>query len=145
VEDRSDKLSGKDGVKMALIDSNVLIGLLVMVSVLAYIFVLRRIKAKEPDITRAAAGTDGDILNEEKETAEPQQIDERPRNRLLTRCNHHFGYLSSLSKKSAFPKECHECSKMTKCMSRKKPRKTRDRQTDLIVAADEETEFPEQL
>jgi hypothetical protein len=131
---------------MVAVDFNILTGIVVILSVLAYIFVLRRMKTKQPNPIDAAISTktDEETKLDDKETTELQQPAGSPKKKLLTECGHRYGYLSSLSKKSNPPRECLECSRMTRCMSRKRPRKTRDKRVEAVLAIDEETEFLKQ-
>ena len=131
---------------MVAVDSNILIGILVVLSVAAYVFVLRRMKTKQPSPVESAISikTGEEAMKYDKETTELQQTDESPKEKPLTDCGHYFGYLSSLSKKSEPPEKCLVCSKMTRCMSGKKPRKARGKQREAVLAIDEETEVLKQ-
>ncbi len=132
---------------MAAVDFNILIGVLVVFSVLAYVFVLRRIKTKQPNPVGMAASTEPTIEEataEDTKTQERQQPKEAPKKKPSLNCDHHFGYLSNLPKKSKPPRECLQCQKVTECIGRKKPRKKRDKHIETILAIDEETEIPKQ-
>jgi hypothetical protein len=132
---------------MVSVDFNILIGVLVVFSVLAYVFVLRRIKTKQPNPVGIAASTEPTIeaaIADDTKTQERQQPKEAPKKKPSLKCDHHFGYLSNLPKKSKPPRECLQCQKVTECIGRKKPRKNRDKHIETILAIDEETEVPKQ-
>lgn len=141
---RSNQSLDKDDAKMVAVDSNILTGILVVLSVLAYVFVLRRIKTKQPNPTDTATSTETceeDMITGKK--TEESQLSEEPTNsKPSTACGHHFGYLGSLPKRSILPRECIECDQMTKCISRKRKgrRKTRDQRIEAVLALEEETD-----
>lgn len=126
---------------MVAVDFSILTGILVIASFLAYIFVLRRMKTKQPNPidTAISTKTGEEAKSGDKETAELQQPEQSPKKKPSTKCGHHFGYLSTPSKKNNPPRECLECSKMTKCMNKKRPRKTRRKRIEATLVVDEAT------
>jgi hypothetical protein len=127
---------------MVAVDSNILIGVLAILSVLAYVFVLRKMKTEQPDsagIVVSTEKTDEKTVPNESEPPRPQPSKEPSEEKSVPECRHHFGFLSTLPKRSKTPKECLQCCRMTECMKRKKPRKSRDNQVEAVLATDEET------
>ena len=126
---------------MVAIDPNILIGVLVIFSVLAYVFVLRRMKTNQPNPVNTTVSAEPAIEKARAGDTKDKEIQPKKTSKKKTspECDHHFGYLSTLSKKSNPPRECLLCSKMTECMTRKKPRKTRNKYVETIPAIGEET------
>jgi len=127
---------------MVTVDPNILIGILVIVSVLAYVFVLRKMKTNQPNPVNSTVSAEPTIekaMEGDAKDKEFQQPKKTSKKKPSPECDHHFGYLSSLPKKSKPPSECFLCSKMTECMDRKKPRKTRSKYVETIPAIGEET------
>jgi hypothetical protein len=137
---------GKDGMRMVAVDYTVLTGILVISSILAYIFLLRRMRTKQPNPADTAVSLkpSEEALISNTETEQFLQPEDPPKKHPLTECSYHFGYLSSLPKKRNLPTECLECARMTKCKSRRKPRKARHKRTVTVLATDEATAFPKQ-
>jgi len=131
---------------MVAVDFNILIGILVASSVLAYVFVLRRIKTKQPNSadTTVSTKTDEEAVIKGGGSSKLRQSKESSRKKSLAKCGHHYGYLGSLPKKSVLPRECLECSKMAECMSRKKPRRIRSKQIEAVMAIGEKTKVLKQ-
>ena len=128
---------------MVTVDSNILIGVLVIFAVLAYVFVLRKMKTKQTNPVGMAISTEptiGEATVDDSKTQERQQPKKAPEKKPSSKCSHNFGYLSNLPKKSKPPRECLQCRRMTGCASRRKPRKTPAKHTEAILAMDEEPE-----
>jgi len=103
---------------MIPVDANLLMGILIVVTIVAYIFVLRGLKTKS--ISARVPKKDSDKQDpkgkEVKET--PKELPETtPHEKSQSTCLHHFGYLRSLPKSSSLPDECLGCPKVVKCLT----------------------------
>jgi hypothetical protein len=128
-------------MEMAMIDLNILIGVLVSFAVVAYVLVLRRIRSQQDSShTADSSGANVKTATDVADLTESQKKEKTGSEKPLVECHHYLGYLGSLSRKKDPPEGCLQCNKMTQCMSRKKPRKTGTRRTRTVLIANEEIE-----
>ena len=117
-------------------DSNILIGLVILAAIPTYILILRKLKPgailtkeiqekktqkQEPDKEKKEKDTPRKIIRSEK----PRKIirTEKPK-KPNSACFHHFGYLSTVPKSASLPDNCLGCSRIVKCLAQTDEKET---------------------
>ncbi len=111
---------------MAAVELTIFMGVLAIFSVLAYVLILRRMKTKHPNQADIAAHTEPkneEVKADYSKILERQEPKKPSRKKPAPKCKYYFGYLSNIPKNSKPPSECLQCSKKTRCINGKKPRK----------------------
>ena len=108
---------------MAAVETTIFLGVLAILSVLAYVFILRKMKTKQlnqADTAVHAEPTSPEVNADYSKVPELQESNKKPKRKPMPECSHHFGYLSSLPKNRRPPSECLQCRRKTQCLERER-------------------------
>lgn len=109
------------------IDSNILIGILVLATIGAYALILRKLgrkamprsKMPEPEPKKRRLKTRKKTKKAGRKTSKAMPKKTR------TRCADHIEYLSALPENVSVPDECLKCSSLVECLNHVRPKKSR--------------------
>jgi len=104
---------------MFFIDDNVLLGVLISITIIAYVLVLRELKSRSVStkiptkrLVKVTPKRNGQQeKRENSRRAPPKQENSQHM------CFHHFGYLGDLPRSGSLPDECLGCPKVVQCLA----------------------------
>jgi hypothetical protein len=102
------------------IDSNLLLGILILVAVIAYILILKKLGPRsvpaEDSSEQYSKETSQENIKKREYSIKRASETEEPKHP-RSECSHHFGYLRTLPRNRALPSECLGCSKIIQCLA----------------------------
>jgi hypothetical protein len=109
---------------MSILDPIALLSIFVILALLAYIFILRKIGSKKVSvehITKERARAKESPMKISQKSTEEEKLSHRTTQRNPSSrpesCTHKFGYLGTLPKNSKIPDSCLGCSLILKCLT----------------------------
>jgi len=111
---------------MFAVDSNFLLGILIVVAVIVYILVLKKLGPRVPAGGSSERNSKKTIQenNKKREYLSRKASEAELPKQVRSECLHHFGYLRTLPKNRALPNECLGCSKIVQCLAQESTRKS---------------------
>lgn len=106
-------------------DSNLLIGIVIVAAIPVYILILRKLKP--------GAALIGETIEKSPDKQKPKKVEKvkekekagwkiirskKPKKKPSSACLHYFGYLNTVPKNTSLPDNCLGCSKIMQCLAK---------------------------
>ncbi len=113
------------------IDSNLLIAILIVITISAYILILKKIRPKSTptdNILRRNSKKQNPKTTRKDKNVRKEIVETTQQKKSRSACSHHFGYLRTLPKNASLPDECLGCPNIIECLTHAQIKKSHGKQ-----------------
>jgi hypothetical protein len=113
------------------IDSSLLFAILIVMTISAYILILKKLRPKSiltNKIPKQDPKKDDPQTRKKDKSVENRTPETVQSKESRSACSHHFGYLRTLPKNTSLPDECLGCPNIIECLTRERIKKSRGKQ-----------------